>query len=47
MSGLKEEKPKWYLTNSSTRGYSPSKDRYIEFPTEDEYYEYIREDTNE
>ena len=38
---------KWYVTQSSFRGWVEDKKKYLEFPTEEEYYEYIREDANE
>lgn len=42
------DKPKFYNISTGTKGYDPDRGAYIEYPTEDEYFEMVREDkTNE
>lgn len=40
-------KPKFYFNHSTVKGWDPDKKRYLDFPTEEEYYEYLKEEENE
>jgi hypothetical protein len=44
---LNSQKPKYYLNASGCMGYDTVKDIYTQYPTEDEYYEHLREENNE
>lgn len=37
------QNPKFYYTRAAVRGFVENQERYLEFPTEEEYIEYIRE----